>query len=303
MAETPLGNQLTQVHGVGQRAIVDKVVKQMLTIWPLLDVTDLDATQTAWLNAAVQIVLAGRQESEALASGYLQAFYATELPTHQPVIVRPTLDDAVEQAIRTSLQVTGPVHVKQMTAAGYGLDYASQSAFKATAGVAQRHAANGGRETVLATAEADPITMGWRRVIVGDTCSFCRMLADRGAVYASNTVRFSAHDNDDCVAEPAIAGEPVNLAQYTASKRSVTQAEKDRLKQFLHEEYDGPKPSGTKSDPLTGKAPKEVRDVDAGKSRAELQAVYDALAPSYAKFPSAGTKRRMDDLAAKIAAL
>jgi hypothetical protein len=94
------------------------------------------------------------------------------------------------------------------------------------------------RQTVTDAAIRDPQSEGWRRVTSSDPCPFCRMLADRGAVYSDDTVRFASHDNCSCSAAPAFKpGRTVSVNQYAASKRNVTDADRARVRDYLRENY------------------------------------------------------------------
>lgn len=91
-------------------------------------------------------------------------------------------------------------------------------------------------DTMLTNRRADPAAVGWRRIASGG-CGFCQLLADRGAVYTEATVRFAAHPNCRCVAEPVFQGEPVgeraSALQYVASKRRRTEAEKAEIRRWV----------------------------------------------------------------------
>lgn len=69
-------------------------------------------------------------------------------------------------------------------------------------GVVQQYALQPGRDTIAHAAVTDPAANGWKRDARGDSCSFCRMLEGRGAVYKSSTVRFVAHGDCHCVPVP-----------------------------------------------------------------------------------------------------
>lgn len=63
-----------------------------------------------------------------------------------------------------------------------------------------RHVRQAGRELVGDTAKEHKLA--WARTLSGaEDCGFCAMLASRGAVYASDTVKFRSHPNCDCGAE------------------------------------------------------------------------------------------------------
>lgn len=96
------------------------------------------------------------------------------------------------------------------------------------------------RDTILGNQKKDPAAVGWRRV-QGDSCKFCRMLADRGAVYYESTARFAAHPNCDCGAEPVFVGQPAgpeaSAIQYMASRRNRTPATRQRIRDYLDANY------------------------------------------------------------------
>ena len=92
------------------------------------------------------------------------------------------------------------------------------------------------RDTITVNRRQDPASVGWKR-ITNKCCGFCRMLADRGAVYRESTARFAAHPHCDCSAAPVFTtgetGPEASAIQYMASKRKRTPAEKAELRDFL----------------------------------------------------------------------
>lgn len=95
------------------------------------------------------------------------------------------------------------------------------------------------RDTITANRRRDAAAVGWRRITSGG-CKFCRMLADRGAVYKQETARFAAHENCHCTAQPVFVGdvgEEASVMQYMASRRNRTPAQKARLTEYLDEFY------------------------------------------------------------------
>ena len=82
----------------------------------------------------------------------------------------------------------------------------AQTALTLIAGGLQRSIADQHRRTIVGSSLADPQASGWRRVGVGDSCGFCRMLIGRhDAVYTEASVQFKSHDNCRCVASPSWA--------------------------------------------------------------------------------------------------
>jgi len=106
--------------------------------------------------------------------------------------------------------------------------------------VVQLETARPYRDTILSNRRADPQAVGWRRVTAGG-CRFCRMLADRGAVYREATARFAAHTNCHCSAQPVFVGgdvgEEASAIQYLASRRSRTPAQRAQVRSYLDSVY------------------------------------------------------------------
>lgn len=96
------------------------------------------------------------------------------------------------------------------------------------------------RETVTENAEDDPESAGWRRIARPGACPFCRMLADKGAIFSAGTSRFAAHKNCHCLAQPMFGrrgGEEASVVQYAASTKRRTDADRAALRAYLRENY------------------------------------------------------------------
>lgn len=93
------------------------------------------------------------------------------------------------------------------------------------------------RDTVLQNMKRDADAIGFRRYASGGACGFCRLLADKGAVYRESSAYFAAHDSCSCTAGPVfrggVQGPPASALQYIASGRRRTPAEKARLRDAI----------------------------------------------------------------------
>ena len=106
--------------------------------------------------------------------------------------------------------------------------------------VVQFEVARPNRDTTLANRRRDPSASGWRRLARPGACPFCRMLADRGAVYRQKTAYFAAHEHCHCVAQPVWSTDDtieVNAIQFLGSRRSNSPAQKARIKAHLESFY------------------------------------------------------------------
>lgn len=93
------------------------------------------------------------------------------------------------------------------------------------------------RDTILTNQRGDAAAVGWRRYTSAGACGFCRMAADKGAVYRDDTAYFAAHDNCRCTAGPVfrggLAGPEASAIQYIASGRRRTPAQKKALREYV----------------------------------------------------------------------
>ncbi|WP_328386305.1 hypothetical protein OHS81_21545 [Streptomyces sp. NBC_00400] len=165
-----------------------------------------------------------------------------------------------DAAAQTSLVVTGPIRAHQGIGRVSGGDQRGRlddadfleelesvmgDAGTSSAGAADREALRGGRDLLRDASRADPRVIGWARVTDGDPCSWCAMLASRGAVYRSREIagirgrtgRGTApvedpedlqkyHDQCHCQTVPVYSRTaflPDASAQYAQDWRRVTQ--------------------------------------------------------------------------------
>lgn len=202
MAVTELGRELTEAHRLAQVEISAETQREILEVFQgMLDPVRLDATFPAYARAATAVLDRDHRRSTALATAYLEAFREAEGAT-RPFEVRQAQALAQEQAL-TSLLVTGPVEIKRATRqTGGDLEKATERGLVSTLGAVKRLALQGSRDTIVQSIQADPEAEGVARVTDGSPCSFCAMLAGRGAVYKSDaTASFDPHDSCGCQPE------------------------------------------------------------------------------------------------------
>lgn len=101
----------------------------------------------------------------------------------------------------------------------------------------QRIIADVGRETVTNSAVADPRARGWQRSASGG-CSFCQMIASRGAVFTQSSVVFASHDHCKCVAVPVWGGLELPVKAYTPTLRNVTDADRARVREYVRTHFE-----------------------------------------------------------------
>jgi len=156
-------------------------------------------------------------------------------------------DDERERAAAKGRFMAEPVVLDRGEKIGRAVAWAAKPLFDGDgdpsarlAEVVQLETARPYRDTITTNRRRDPEAAGWRRVSVGG-CKFCRMLADRGAVYRDETARFASHTHCHCTAEPVFkggdVGEEADVMQYLASGRRRSVKDRERLKAYLAEHY------------------------------------------------------------------
>ena len=156
-------------------------------------------------------------------------------------------DDERERAAARGRFTAEPVVLDRWEKIGRAIAWATQPLVDGDgdvpgrlAEVVQIETARPYRDTITTNRRRDPESVGWRRVASGG-CSFCRMLADRGAVYRSDSARFASHTHCHCTAEPVFrsndTGESVSVVQYVASKRRPSARDRERVRAYLAENY------------------------------------------------------------------
>lgn len=150
----------------------------------------------------------------------------------------PKLD---EDAIRASIAKATERLLAEIDPADLSREY--EETLAAVQSSIQKDVADALRDTVIENAKTDGEAVGYQRFTRGvDACPFCRLLADKGAIFKKETAYFAAHTDCHCLAGPVFKNQKerypdASVVQYTASRRHRTQAERDRLRDYLRDKY------------------------------------------------------------------
>lgn len=152
-----------------------------------LNERDAGTLADAWVRRMVPVVLAYRRRSEALARSVYRQQRAVGAPG-APRFVEPNLEQLAEEALAVALTATGIVEYLE---ARYTRDQPFAEALERSAttvaGAAAKHVLDGGRQYMDRAIRSDRVTVGWYRVTKAGACSFCAVLASRGAVYKEDS--------------------------------------------------------------------------------------------------------------------
>jgi hypothetical protein len=227
---------------------------------------DDPASIERWLAAVVPVIMRERNASavrgalygntiRALEVGLTDGFRFDSLEGALPTA-------AVEQAIRTSLTVTGPVALRRRIdkISGREVSPAEEKALLSkafdqsgagAAAAAVRHVQNGGREALIDGVQRDKKALGYVRVTREHPCYFCALLASRGAVYKADSFedsdsmfdgpgKIKVHDSCQCSLaplyrrdDPLLDRSKAFLELYTSSTRG--KSGREAIKAFRRE--------------------------------------------------------------------
>jgi hypothetical protein len=200
VAATPAGAALTTAYRGQQLAAQAGSLRQLIVLWRAVDVTNLSDTIDVFAHAAALLGGQGFDASAISAVRYVAEFRQAEIGA--------TI--AVQQARRPSqAYIAGQIRGAALSGiidarrAGKSVDFAGRNGLVKAVGTFGRIVLGGGRKTIEQAVAADRRALGWMRATSGSPCTFCRMLASRGATYKTErSADFKPHDHCSCTPEP-----------------------------------------------------------------------------------------------------
>lgn len=230
------GDRLIMTKMRAARQIDKEMRSQIEKVFELLDPFDLDMTYGPFEAAFVDVITAQSGKFLTLEQAFLKAYCAVEFGM-DVAVANPSaslIGWEARDRIASSLQVVTSASIKAQTAKAQSVEKAATGARKRAVGVGMRHARSAARSSMQETVRDNKELKGYKRIPTGaETCGFCNLLADRGAVYDAESVAFKSHDMCDCEGVPAIDGPKPTMDQaYIASARKDkhSDADKERLK-------------------------------------------------------------------------
>lgn len=210
----------------GIRALVERDLR---AIYATLDLYTPERARDELTQLTLQLVAAyGRIGADVAADWYDVVRADQQIPGR--FRAQAVIPDETEAITRT---------VRRAAAALFSPN--PEAVLTSLAGPAGKYALSGSRTTIVQSTLADPQASGWARVTRGGACGFCKMLAQRGAVYRRETVQFSSHTHCNCAAVPSWDPDApeVDVRAYRASERTSTmspaalQAHRARVRDYI----------------------------------------------------------------------
>lgn len=193
----------------------------------------LQATVPSWVEAVAAIVARYSEVSATLAADFYDGEReAAAVPgTFTVPVADPPPDEQVDASMRWATKDVWDREPGSATAVQLEpLDVRLDAAFVKADMVTQKLVADVGRETVRQAVRQDRQAVAYARVAALGACSFCKLMASRGSVYATaetagrdandgfsgeaSVVKF--HDNCHCGILPVFRGQRFELSPHAA---------------------------------------------------------------------------------------
>jgi hypothetical protein len=193
------------------------LVRDMRRLRRLILPSRLRESVPDWLAAMNQVVAQYSQTSAALAAEFYDAQReAAGVPGPFTVpLADPPPEEQTTASLRWATKDLWPRVPDDATPAQLEpMDVRLDQAEKKAEQVAQKLVADTGRGTVQAAVRQDRQATAWARSAARGACSFCKLLASRGAVYGEDTADFRAHDGCHCGVIPVFRGQRFELSPH-----------------------------------------------------------------------------------------
>jgi hypothetical protein len=166
--------------------------------------------------AIASLIRDRRRQSADLAARYYPTLRSIA-GVHTPVQVAPPIE-LVDDRLMANIDATGIGMYQKALRAGATQAQALDRAGVTLSGTGSRLALEGGRSVIDETVKGDGKAIGWIRITDAAPCSWCLMMASRGAVYRSAETAgrakashfaggsdFAWHDHCGCTAAPVFS--------------------------------------------------------------------------------------------------
>lgn len=192
MASTPRGTALTESHRVAQVQLKAISIADTNRLWTRFDIDDPFRSWNEIEPAVVRLIQTRRRASALLTGRYFDNFHTAEAAPGRAAVRLAQPVDADD--LIPNLRLVGPVWAERSGNAA--------AAFSNVSSEITRRVLEGGRQTLVRSADATTSCLGYYRVSDGAPCAFCALLIGRGAVYSSESADFEAHRGCGCTGEP-----------------------------------------------------------------------------------------------------
>lgn len=229
---TAKGDKLIATMLKAEAQLDKEFEKKANAIFELLDPFELDETYGPFEAAFLDLLETTSGKFLNLQKGFLRAYVFTEFGIKDVAETKvvSTFSPQDRKRYSGSLSAVTTASIKTHSANGHSINKAYADAKTRAIAAGRRSARDASREHMGRVSMRTKGIKGYKRVATGsETCSFCRMLTSRGAVYAYDTVGFKAHDDCDCIGVPTVDGPaPSPDQKYVATPKSKPGFDKEK---------------------------------------------------------------------------
>jgi hypothetical protein len=202
-----------------QRGLSRLLLRDMRGLRRIIIPSRLQSTIPDWISAIRALVDQYGAASSSLAADYYEAERVAARVTGRFTVplVGPPPQEQVENSLRWATKDVwerDPDDPRTTEAQRQPLEVRLEQAEKKAEQVAQKLVVDQGRGTVQEAVRRDRQATAWARAAALGACSFCKMLAIRGAVYKQDTAGFRAHDGCHCGVVPVFRGQRFELSDH-----------------------------------------------------------------------------------------
>jgi hypothetical protein len=215
------GGRGQEAHRRAQRGLTRLLTRDVRGLRRLIIPSRLEASVPEWIEAVRALVEQYGAASSSLSADYYEAERIAAAVTGRFTVplAEPPPDEQVENSLRWAtkdLWERDPEDPDTTEAQRQPLEIRLQQAEKKAEAVAQKLVADQGRGTVQEAVRQDRQATAWARSAALGACSFCKLLASRGAVYKQDTAKFRSHDGCHCGVVPVFKGQRFELSDHAA---------------------------------------------------------------------------------------
>lgn len=216
-----------------QLGLTRLLLRDLHGIRRLIDPAQLQASVPAWIEAVTAIVTRYSEVSATLAADFYDVERdAADVPGSFTVpLADPPPAEQTSASLRWATKDLWPREGADASAAQLEpLDVRLDEAFGKAEGAVDRLVLNAGRDTVRQATQQDRQAVAYARVAALGACSFCKLMASRGSIYATaetagrdandlfsgdaSVVKF--HNNCHCGIVPVFRGQRFELSPHAA---------------------------------------------------------------------------------------
>ena len=191
---------LAEQHRKAQLAVRAQSLRDLLKLWPVLDLERISDTWPALETALLLLI----RKHGSTSSGISRAFYQRiRRQASVPGIATPTAAAPDEEVIIRGLRVVGPANAAFQLSKGALVQTVAKNTLVNLSGEVSRHVLDHGRmsltESLVKDQERNDIEVGVERVTSGSPCDWC---AQQASETYPPTERFPAHMHCSCYPNP-----------------------------------------------------------------------------------------------------